>query len=129
MGRPPTPTHILELNGAFKNHPERKTARANEPKPTEKIGRPPSHLTLDQKLAWKELEAMVVPGLLTKTDRLVLEMIARLLVKLRDGTIKTQEVSILTTLIGKLGMSPADRAKVSVVANSKTDDPFDFLDN
>lgn len=119
MSRPRKPTAMLELNGAFKEHPARKAARANEPKPTEPLGSAPSYMTKEQKKLWKELAGMVVPGVLTKSDRISVELAVHLTEKLRNLSIKPQEVSILTTLLGKLGMTPSDRSKVSVVPQPK----------
>jgi hypothetical protein len=31
-GRPPKPSHVLEMNGSFKHNPSRRRARQNEPK-------------------------------------------------------------------------------------------------
>lgn len=119
MARPRTPTSLLELRGAFKEHPERKAERANEPRPTEPLGKPPSGMTAAQKKVWKELASLVVPGVLTISDRIAVELAVVLTSRLRDGSIKTQEISILTTLLGKLGMTPSDRAKVSAVPQPK----------
>jgi hypothetical protein len=44
MSRPRTPTAVLELRGAFKEHPERARERAGEPRPTEPLGEPPKRL-------------------------------------------------------------------------------------
>lgn len=41
MGRPCKPTALLEMSGAFKKHPERRRARANEPKSTRLFDGPP----------------------------------------------------------------------------------------
>lgn len=55
MATPRKPTAILELNGAFKNHPARGRARANEPKPDPDLGLPPGRLTKNEKAAWCEI--------------------------------------------------------------------------
>ena len=104
------------------NHPERKAARAGEPQPTEDLGKAPAYMTAAQKKIWAELEGLVVPGLLTKQDRWVVEMATVLMSKIRSGEAKPQEISTFTSLLSKMGLSPADRSKVSVTAPRKDQD-------
>lgn len=40
-GRPPKPTHVLEMNGSFKHNPARRRARVNEPKTGKLFDSPP----------------------------------------------------------------------------------------
>jgi hypothetical protein len=107
------------MRGAYANHPERRADRAGEPRPTEPLGKAPGYMTAAQKKIWKEIEGMVVPGLLTKQDRFVVELATVLLAKIRSAEAKPQEISTFTALLGKMGMSPADRSKVSVTPPPK----------
>jgi hypothetical protein len=68
MGRPCKPTAVLEMSGSFKKDPQRRRARANEPKTTKLFASPPpdeflieSPATGYQRAArwlreWKQLE-------------------------------------------------------------------------
>jgi phage terminase small subunit len=110
--RPRKPTAVLELSGAIQRNPARYLNRQNEPQPTEDIGLPPSYLSTQEKKIWKEITNDV--SWLKVTDRLSLEMVCRLVAKLRDGSIKSMELSTLITLVRVLGMSPSDRSRVNV---------------
>jgi phage terminase small subunit len=129
--QPRKPTAILEASGAFIKHPERRAARKNEPKPTGKLGAPPSFLSAEEKKIWKELEGIITPGVLGNSDRWAIEIACNLMAKRRDGSIKTQELSMLLSLLGRLGMTPADRSKVAGVPEQpgKKEDPWSsYLD-
>lgn len=119
MARPRKPTSVLEFTGAFKKHPERRRQRANEPQQDEELGDPPDQLNEAQAARWKDIVADCPEGVLRRADRMAVEMAARLWTKLRDGTAKPAEVGILSSLLGRLGMTPADRSKVSVVKPAK----------
>jgi hypothetical protein len=114
MGRPRKPSAILELTGSFRKHPDRRRARENEPQPEPDVGAPPTCLNEAQRARWMELVNDAAPGVLTRADRAILETMARLRQKERDGVIKAAEVGILVSCYGRLGFSPADRSKVTV---------------
>jgi phage terminase small subunit len=113
----PTPrksTEVLEQSGAFKHDPQRRDARANEPKPVGELGTAPVYMTKEQKKLWKELANQVTPGWLTIAERWAVELAVTLMSKMRDGTIKTAEYTALASLMSKLGLTPSDRSRVSV---------------
>lgn len=112
MGRMHTPTAILDARGAFIHHPERK--RPNEPVVTEPLGGPPKHLTPDQKKLWKEFVRMCPAGVVKYSDRWSVERIVLLMDRQRKDTIKIAEASQLDHLLARFGMTPSDRARVSV---------------
>ena len=116
MPRPRTPTSILEARGAYVNHPERRADRVNEPQPSGPLGPPPTHLTKEQKKIWKELVKIAPPGVLTNCDRWTVERCVQLVAKMRVGNLMALEGSQLITCLSKLGMTPTDRSKVSVIA-------------
>jgi hypothetical protein len=112
MARPRIPTSILDTKGAFLAQPGRR--RDGEPQPTGSIGSAPKHLSDDQKKIWRELVRGLAPGVGKSSDRWAAESIVLLKAKERAGTIKGNELAQLTSLYGRFGMTPADRAKVSV---------------
>jgi hypothetical protein len=120
-GRPRKPTAAHELSGSFEKHPERKAERANEPKPEGPLGAPPPCFeegtsTGSRLIAiWHELVAQVPPGVLTSADRFHVELAVRLTHRIRTSNAKAGDYSRLDILLGKMGMNPADRAKVNVV--------------
>jgi hypothetical protein len=120
MGRNRKPKAVHELNGTFEKHPERAAAYANEPKPEGPLGPPPASFdpasfTGSRLLAiWEELVAQAPPGVLTSADRLHVELACRLMFRIRQGGAKSGDYSRLESLLGKMGMNPADRSKVNI---------------
>lgn len=121
-----TPTNILELRGSFKKHPERRAARANEPVPTGDIGDPPNHLNPQEQALWREIVGILAPGVLANSDRMILEIASVLMAEFRlVGTAGMSDgrLSRLTAILGQLGMTPADRARINAPSKQKLN-PF-----
>ena len=126
MTRPRKPTNVLELRGSFKTHPERKTARANEPEPVGEIGEAPAHLNESEQACWHEVVKLCHPGSLCAADRLVIEHGARILSALRASKeyTDTKLMVRLEATLGKLGLTPADRSKVHITKAKEVVSPF-----
>lgn len=132
MGRPRKPTAMHELNGSYDQHPERRAARALEPKPQGLFGGPPRCFTVEGGCSeytgtrltaiWNEIVAEVPPGVLTIADRKHVELACRLLYRIRKDQAKCVDYSCLDALLGKMGMNPADRSKVNIVPGSHPTD-------
>ena len=115
MSKPRTATAILEARGAFKNHPERK--RQQEPKPAAEFPEiPPEHLTNEQKATWQQIVDIVPARVLANSDILIVEIAACLLAEYRanPNEMVTARITRLTCELGKLGLSPSDRAGLEV---------------
>jgi phage terminase small subunit len=112
MSRPRTPTAILDTKGAFLAQPGRR--RNGEPQPIGSIGSAPKHFSDDQKKIWRELVRGLPAGVGKSADRWAAETIVLLKAKERADTIKGNELARLTSLYGRFGMTPSDRAKISV---------------
>lgn len=112
MARPRTPTKVLELRGAFKVHPGRR--RPDEPRPTGELGDPPVHLSEAALTAWNEIVAMAPPGVLTNSDRMAVEIAACLMAQFRAGDLLPAGVGHLRGILGRMGLTPADRAGLSI---------------
>lgn len=124
------PLEAHELSGATKKNPQRFVDRKGEPKPTASIGSAPKHLTPAQRKVWKEIAAVSPKGVLTNADRLLLEVACCLIVQFRAGTlIRASEIAGLLNALGRLGLSPADRAKLNVASepDKSDDDQYAFL--
>jgi phage terminase small subunit len=113
---------MLELTGAFQHNPSRMDCRINEPVVDEGVGKPPTHLSKDEKKIWKEL-SKDVPWLAV-SDRLALEMVCRLTTRMRTNPVDFtgSETSALTVLVRTLGMTPSDRSRVSAPQKQKEDE-------
>ena len=114
MARPRTATAILEARGAFKKDPKR--ARV-DPKPAGNLRKtPPANLTADQKKAWAHIVRIAPAGVLMNSDEILLEMCACLLAEFQanPAEMPTARLLRLETQLGKIGLSPADRARIAV---------------
>ncbi len=126
MPRPRKPTEVLEVQGAFKVHPERK--REVGPKSTKPLGMPPDYLTLAEVDVWHEVVGNAPGGVLTSTDRPIIEMLVRIMAKSRVEWPKTSEWAVMLQCLVRLGWTPSDRSKVQAVEEKKPDDEFsEFL--
>lgn len=117
MTRHATATALLDARGAFKKDPQRK--RVNEPKPEGEFPKqPPAHLTAEQRETWHELVRAInkMPGVLQSCDDIIVEMAACLFAEFRrdPDAMPAARIGRLEAQIGRLGLSPADRAKLSI---------------
>jgi phage terminase small subunit len=120
-------TAELALTGALDAKPGRYANRHSDPQPTEPLGKPPRHFTKDQRAIWKEISGQVAPDVLFASDRITLELICRLVEKLRAGTIKGMEQHLLLSSLQQLGMTPLARSRVAVPKKEKTNDDWAAL--
>jgi hypothetical protein len=128
LARPRTPTEVLDLRGAFKINPQRK--REVGPKALAGLGAPPAHLNDAARACWVEAVGNAPAGVLTAGDRILVEIVARLLAKFREDWLTGAEFGQLGQALGKLGWTPADRSRVSAVKEEPKADPFaEFLKN
>lgn len=114
MGRPRKPKNVLILQGAHKKHPERMREREGEPEETRPLGLPPEHLTAAAAACWDEITHHSIPGVLGLSDRVSVELASVLLAKVRTGEYRGYELSQLTKLLGKFGMTPSERASINI---------------
>lgn len=121
MPRPRKPTEILEPSGAFTKDPQRK--RSVGAKSDRALGHAPGHLNEAERNCWKEIVANSAANVLTSSDRIVVELIARLLARFRADWLTGAEMGVLKSSLAELGWTPASRSKVSA---PKQDDEPDF---
>jgi hypothetical protein len=110
MARPRTPTLLLELRGAFKNHPARRKGRLGEIKSTKPLGPAPVHLTKSQKAIWEEVQTCAF--WVTSPDRFMCEIAVVLIEKHRSGSIDRREIPNLLSVLSKLGFESRARNKL-----------------
>jgi hypothetical protein len=113
MGRPRKPTAVLELTGAFRKNPQRKRT---DPPATGPLGDPPEHFTPEQAVVWHELAAVSPRGVLTRSDRLLVEIAVVLMLRVRKQgpRMRRGELNVLISVLSRMGMSPADRLRVGI---------------
>ena len=126
MARPRKPTNVLEASGAFKKNPNR--ARPSEPKVEEPIGKPPMYMAGPAKKIWKEILKLAPNGVMTRADSVALELCANLLSEYRNdpAEFSAQKLARMESLLGKFGMNPSDRSKLSISQATEAN-PFDDL--
>ena len=119
---------MLEARSAFLKHPERKRARAAEPKPTGELGNPPDDLQPDEKKAWSYLAGLLAPGVAKDMDRAAMEEAARLRVICRTNRATAAERLLYRNYLAAFGMTPADRSRITATPSAPTaDDPLSKL--
>lgn len=118
----------LRASGAFQHNPKRAVGRGDPPKPTGPLGRAPAHLRLDEKAVWNELAGIMPPGVVGNVDQFAVETLVRLVVKTRKRRAGASEQKMLLQLLGKFGMTPADRRRIEIheeeSPEQKVDDPW-----
>jgi len=126
MARPRTPTNVLDARGAFKKNPQR---RRQDAEPSGQLGDAPGHLQGAALQAWEEIKRSAPRDVLTDSDRLALEVAAQLLAQFRTDPVEFPAAKLvrLEALLGKFGMTPADRAKVGGKVEKPKGNPFEGL--
>jgi len=116
MARPRTPTAVLELRGAFKNHPSRLKDRKYEPIIKTLLPEPPKYRTTAATKAWNEMESW---GFwLRSFDQFLVAIAATLMARYRIDELKSGDVSLSIGLLGKIGFSPKERVALNLPTRS-----------
>jgi hypothetical protein len=113
---------MLDLSGAFDKDPQRRR-RDVEGKGDFDPG-PPAHLPENCFHAWTAVVSMIPANVLTGSDRLGVEIAARLLNAWWLTPADLDTLKELRQWMGKFGLSPADRAKIGAAGKSSSDNPF-----
>jgi len=124
MPRPRTATEILRAKGAFRHDPQRE--RPAEPKPANELrANPPDYMTASQAAAWRRIVSIAPPGVLMNSDEVMVELAACLLDEFMQAPAEmpTPRIARLERQLGKLGLSPSDRAGL-VIQQPDDDDDF-----
>lgn len=115
LARPRTPTAVLELRGAFKNHPSRLRDRKHEPLVTSPLPEPPKYLTKAIAATWLEMKSY---GFwLTSADQFLVEIAATYMAAYRGDKLKSADTSLLIGLLNKIGFSPKERGAFNLPTN------------
>jgi hypothetical protein len=114
MGRTRTPTAVLKLRGAFKNHPSRGRDREFEPRIATGLPAPPQYLESPTAAIWREMNSRGY--WLTSADQFLVEIAAALMARYRLDELESGDVSQLIGLLGKIGFSPNERGRMSLPA-------------
>lgn len=119
-GRPPKPTQVLELSGAFKKDPKRKRARTNEPQPKGQIGAWPGESKgRTEEQAYNMILETVPANVLADSDQMFVWILAKLVFKIWNGEAKAAEIQMAMAGLGKLGMNPSERSRLQMGPKEK----------
>jgi hypothetical protein len=127
MPRPPTPIAVLQARGSVKKNPQRYREKiAAQPTPRGPLGPPPVHWDTAPTCyhherhkrwcaIWAEIDAQVPLGTLKADHRILFEMLCPAVDWMRQHPteIKPAHRADMLAMLGKLGMTPVDRMKVS----------------
>ena len=104
-------TAVLEAKGSFKKNPQLKRV---DPKTSDEIGPPPAYFDDVERRVWQEFIETSPEGVLTQSDRIILEIASTLLSDYRKNraSFNTSRVNILQRALASLGMTPLDRSRI-----------------
>ena len=127
MARIAQPRELAELKGSTKHDPQR--YRNEPPKNPYGLGDAPAGMDDLAKAAWFELQTHALPGVLTASDRFVLELAANLLAEFRADPMlfSTGKMSNLRGLLAEAGFGPAARQKFGVDKKKDQDNEFNVF--
>lgn len=113
MPKPRTPSATLEARGTFAHNPSR-TREDFESGEFDRVA--PKYFKKNQVAVWEEIIGLLPDSVLQATDRMAVELTARLIARFRsldDADISMAQVAQIRTALATLGMTPADRSRVS----------------
>lgn len=122
MGRHRIPREMAELTGATKHDPQR--YRNNVPKAQMGIGDAPEDMSPAEQKCWFELVAMVPPGILTYSERPLMDALASLYAEYKEDRreFSAGKRKDFIALCARFGMSPVDRQKLHIDKEEPEDD-------
>ena len=129
MTRLSQPIEIAKLKGADVKNPQR--YRTTVPKSGLPLGDYPEVRSTDPKECWFELAALAIPGVLTGSDRVLMEVLAHLLAEFRTSPVDFSGAKLaqLVGICARFGMSASDRNKLGVDKPKDDGNPFAALDD
>ena len=112
MSRPRKAAKILEARGAFKANPQRRRKDIDGVGP---ISDPPDYFTDLEHEMWSRIVQMVPPGVVTGSDDILIEILARSWAKLRlteTEDITAAQMAQIINGCNSLCLSPQARTKI-----------------
>lgn len=113
MPKPRTPSNVLEARGAFAHNPDRKREDFDSGAFSKMA---PAYFDEGQRAVWDEMVGLLPDSVLQSTDRMAVELTSRLVARFRsigDADVSMAQVAQIRTALASLGMTPADRSRVS----------------
>jgi len=126
-GRPRKPTAIIALKGGLEHDKKHYKNRANEPGRIGPVSEdPPDYMTLEQKIAYRKVMKDCHPNVLCNADNLLVEALAVLYAEFVRAPLKFSAPMYgrLFHCLAVLGMTPADRSRVTQTNPDAEKNPF-----
>jgi hypothetical protein len=121
MPRPRKPTALHIIENTFR--PKRHADRGGEFFADAPLGDAPMDWEAPAKLMWQHVANALPAGVLTRSDRLIVELTVRLALQMREADAPSPALaSQLRACLGALGLTPADRTRVRSAVVSPKDD-------
>ena len=120
MARPRTPTALKVVKGT--DQPCR--INKDEPKNLKPLGAAPEYFTDEQLAVWNEFVAKAPDGVLAECDFSILECAVLQMWRIRQGDFSASDMSQMRGFLASLGMTPADRSRVSVASAKKPENKW-----
>lgn len=109
-GRKPTASHLKVVTG----NPGKRALNKDEPEAAGDLGPPPSDWKPAQKALWWEVVNAAPSGVLTESDRFLVELAVRNLAQVRAHPEMTAAQSAeMRRCLGEMGMTPSERARLT----------------
>lgn len=124
MGRPRVPSAVKRLRGTWR------ADRANEraPRPVSiAVPAPPRELSAVERAVWKRLAREIPPGVFTTADGTAFRALVRAVAMAENPPENMSESARINwskhaqSMLGRFGLTPADREKVSAAASDAPD--------
>lgn len=119
MARIPQPIELAIFKGAHKKDPQR--YRKIIPKSSHPLGDAPDHMSEAAKKIWLELEQASMEGVLTGTDRWIMEITSEILAQYRRNPrgFSSSRLRTLISCLARIGMGPSVRQKLGISKKPK----------
>lgn len=122
MAAPRLPVDKAKVTGADARSPYRHEGR-NKPKGTRQLGEPYAKMTDGEKAQWFEFERDL--PWLNSSHRVILRIACKLAVGLDGEGFGVSKAQALSSILSKMGATPADESRVSMPDDREPDEFFD----
>lgn len=125
-GRRPKPTHLKIVTG----NPGKRKLNDAEPQSGGPVGDPPKNWNASQRALWAEIVTMSPAGVLTESDRHIVELAVRLLAQIRGAKeVAPALATQFRTCLAELGMTPSARSRLSTAPRGGNANPWADFDD
>ncbi len=124
-GNKPKPTRLKLITG----NPGKRPLNDQEPEVIGPLGDPPRGWPAGAKALWHEMVECAPEGVLTKSDRHLIEIAVRLLAQFRaEAEVKPATAAQFRACLSEMGMTPSARSRLHSGGSGVAVNPFAALD-